>query len=108
MPDTVRICAWQITRRLVKPDRVKPGRVKQIERPCGRNGQVLEFAELNHSRDPQKAGDMSKLHDEWSLTLEGHTSMVSSGHWRSTQARVRRCRPSGDAQRINDGTESCC
>ena len=57
MPDTVRNCAWRATRRLVRS-----GRVKQIERPCGRshNDQVSEFAELNHFREPQKAGDMSK------------------------------------------------
>ena len=90
IPDTVRNCAWQRTRLLVKP-----GRVKQIERPCGRshNGQVSEFAELNHFREPKKAGDMSKLHDEWSLRLWRGTIMVSSGHWRGTPARVRRCRP---------------
>ena len=60
MQDTVQNCAWQTTRRLAKP-----GRVKQIERPCGRshNGQVSEFAELNHFREPQKAGYMSKPHD---------------------------------------------
>ena len=83
MPDTVRNCAWQITRRLARP-----GRMKLVERPCGRlrNGQVSEFTELNHFREPQKAG-------EWSLRLWRGTVMVSSGHWRGTLARVRRCRP---------------
>ena len=82
MPDTVRNCAWQITRRLARP-----GRMKQIERPCGRphNGQVSKFTELNHIREPQKA-------DEWSLRLWRGTVMVSSGHCRGTLARVRRCR----------------
>ena len=38
MPDTVRNCARQITRR-----RARPGRMKHVERPCGRvrNGQGL-------------------------------------------------------------------
>ena len=54
MPDTVRECAWQITRRLARP-----GRMKQTKRPCGRarNGQVSEFTELNHFREPQMAGE---------------------------------------------------
>ena len=30
MPDTVRNCTWQITRRLARP-----GRTKQVKRPCG-------------------------------------------------------------------------
>ena len=83
MPDTVRNCAWQITRRFARP-----GRVEQIERPCGRlrNGQMSEFTELNHFREPQKVG-------EWSLRLWRGKVMVSSGHWRGTLARVRRCRP---------------
>ena len=83
MPDTVRNCAWQKTRRLARP-----GRVEQIERPCGRlrNGQMSEFTELNHFREPQKVG-------EWSLRLWRGKVMVSSGHWRGTLARVRRCRP---------------
>ena len=73
MPDTVRNCAWHITRRLAGP-----GRMKQAERPCGRshNGQVSEFTELNHFREPQKAG-------EWSLRQWRSTVMVSSGPvWR--------------------------
>ena len=83
MPDTVRNCAWQITRRLARP-----GRMKQVKRPCGRshNGQVSEFTELNHFKEPQKAG-------ECILRLWRGTVMVSSGHWRGTLARVRRCRP---------------
>ena len=37
MPDRMRNCAWQITRRLARP-----GRMKHVERSCGRlrNGQV--------------------------------------------------------------------
>ena len=95
MPDTVRNCAWQIPRRLAWP-----GRVKQIESPCGRPryGQVSEFTELNHFREPQKP-------DEWSLRLLRSTVTVSSGHWRGTPARVPDPDPSGDARRIDTGTE---
>ena len=66
MPDTLRNCAWQITRRFARP-----GRVKHVERPCERlrSGQVSEFTELDHFRAPQKDGDMSKLHDECSPRL---------------------------------------
>ena len=40
---------------------------KQIERLRGRphNGQVSEFAEVNHFRDTQKAADMLTLYDRW-------------------------------------------
>ena len=83
MPDTVRNCTWQITRCLARP-----GRMKHVERPCGRarNGQVSEFTEMSHFREPQKAG-------ECSLRLLRSTVMVSSGHRRGTLSRVRRCRP---------------
>ena len=56
MPDRMRNCAWQITRRCARPDRMK-----HVERPCGRlhNGQVSEFTELNRFREPQKAGECS-------------------------------------------------
>ena len=72
--------------------------MKHVERSCGRlrNGQVSECTEMSHFREPQKAG-------ECSLRLWRGTVMVSSGHWRGTLARVRRCR---DAQRINAGIES--
>ena len=60
LPVVVRHCAWQITHRHVRSD----GK-EQIERLRRRphNGQVTEFAEVNHFSDPQKAADMSKLHD---------------------------------------------
>ena len=59
----------------VMQDTVRNSARKQVERPCGRshNGQASEFIELNHFREPQKAG-------EWSLTLWRGTIMVSSGH----------------------------
>ena len=65
----------------------RPGRMKHVERPCGRprNGQVSEFTKLSHFREPQKAG-------ECSLRLWRGTVMVSSGHWRGKLARVFRCR----------------
>ena len=83
MPDRMRNCAWQITRRLTRH-----GRMKHVERPCGRlhNGQMSEFTEMSHFREPQKAGESS-------LRLWRSTVIVSSGHWRGTLARVRRCPP---------------
>ena len=82
MPDTVRNCAWQISRRLARP-----GRMKHVERSCGRarNGQVPEFTEMSHFREPQKAGECNR-------NLWRGTVMVSSGHWRGTLSRVRRGR----------------
>ena len=69
LPVVVRHCARQITQRHVRSDEKK-----QIERLHGRpqNGQVPEFAEVNHFRDPQKAADTSKLYDRWSLRLNGN------------------------------------
>ena len=80
MPDRMRNCVWQITRRLARP-----GRMKHVERPCGRarNGQVSEFTKMNHFREPQKDG-------ECSLRLWRDAVMVSSEHWRGTPARVQR------------------
>ena len=48
MPDRMRNCAWQITRRLARP-----GRMKHVESPCGRlrNGQVSEFTEFQRSTE---------------------------------------------------------
>ena len=82
MPDRMRNCAWQITRRLARP-----GRMKHVERPCGRlrNGQVSEFTEMSHFRGPQKAG-------ECSLRLWRGTIMVSRGHWKGKLVRVCGCR----------------
>ena len=86
MPDRMRNCAWQITRRLARP-----GTMKHVERSCGRayNGQVSEVTEMSHFREPQKA-------DECSLRLWKGTVMVDTAG----------ADPSGDAQRLNDGTES--
>ena len=82
MPDTVCNCAWHTSRRLARP-----GRVKHVERPCGRlrNCQESEFTEMSHFREPQKAG-------ECSLRLWRGTVMVSSGHWKGKLVRVCRCR----------------
>ena len=78
----MRHCAWQMTHRHVRSD----GK-KQIEWPRGRphSGQVSEFAEVNHFRDPQKA-------DEWSLRHWRGTVMVSGGQYMGAPAGVRRCR----------------
>ena len=77
MPDTVRNCAWQITRRLARP-----GRAKQNESSRRHNGHVSKFTKMNHF-----------TYGEWSLRLWRDAVMVSSGHWRGTLARVCRCRP---------------
>ena len=81
MPDTMCDRAWQTSRRLARP-----GRAKQNEESRRHSRQVSEFTEMSHFREPQKAG-------ECSLRLWRGTVMVSSGHWRGTLARVRRCRP---------------
>ena len=89
LPVVMRHCAWQITHRHVRTDTKK-----QIERPLGRphSGQVSDFAEVNHFRDPQKAADMSKLNDRWRQRLWMRTTLVSGGQYMGTPAGVRRCR----------------
>ena len=61
--------------------------MKHVERSCGRprNGQVSEFTEMSHFREPQKAG-------ECSLRLRRGTIMVSRGHWKGKLVRVCGCR----------------
>ena len=76
MPDTVRNCAWQTSRRLARP-----GRAKQNEASRRHNGQVSKFTKMTHSTD----GD-------WSLRLWRNAVMMSSGHWKGKLARVCRCR----------------
>ena len=63
-PFLVRHCAWLITHCQVKSDGKTP-----YERLRGRpyQGQVAEFAEVVHVRDPKKAADMPKLDDRWNL-----------------------------------------
>ena len=61
MPDTVRNCAWQTSRRLARP-----GRAKQNEASRRHNGQVSKFTKMNHFTD-----------GEWSLRLwEGRSHGV--------------------------------
>ena len=66
LPFLVRRSAWQITHYQVKSDGKTP-----YERLRGRQhgGQVAEFAEVVHFRDPGKAADMPKLDDRWSVGL---------------------------------------
>ena len=66
LPFLVRHCAWLITHYQVKSDGKTP-----YERLRGRpyQGQVAEFAEVVHFRDPGKAADMPKLDDRWNLGL---------------------------------------
>ena len=64
------------------------------ERLRGRpyQGQVAEFAEVVHFRDPGKAADMPKLDDRWNLGLWLGKSLASDEHYVGTSAGVRRCR----------------
>ena len=60
MPDTVRNCAWQTSRRFARP-----GRAKQNEASRRHNGQVSEFTKMNHFTD-----------GEWNLRLWRVTEMM--------------------------------
>ena len=55
-------------------------------------GQVAEFAEVVHFRDPGKAADMPKLDDRWNLGLWLGKGLASDEHYVGTSAGVRRCR----------------
>ena len=74
-------------------------------RPC--QGQVADFAEVVHFRDPGKAADMPKLDDRWSLGLW----LGKSLHQTSTTLALRQdfegVDPSGGARRNNAGTGRC-
>ena len=89
LPYLVRHCAWLITHYQVKSDGKTP-----YERLRGRpyQGQVAEFAEVVHFRDPGKAADMPKLDDRWSLGLWLGKSLASDEHYVGTSAGVRSCR----------------
>ena len=89
LPFLVRHCAWLITHYQVKSDGKTP-----YERLRGRpyQGQVAEFAEVVHFRDPGKAADMPKLDDRWNLGLWLGKSLASDEHYVGTSAGVRRCR----------------
>ena len=78
-----------ITHYQVKSDGKTP-----YERLRGRpyQGQVAEFAEVVHFRDPGKAADMPKLDDRWNLGLWLGKSLASDEHYVGISARVRRCR----------------
>ena len=60
-------------------------------RPC--QGQVAEFAEVVHFRDPGKAADMPKFDDRRSLGLWLGKSLASDEHYVGTSAGVCKCRP---------------
>ena len=76
MPDTVRNCAWQTSRRLARP-----GRAKQNETSRRHNGQVSRFTKVNHFTD-----------GEWNLRLWMNAHLVPRGHWKCKLVRVCRCR----------------
>ena len=90
MPNTVRSCAWQITRRLSRP-----GRMKHIESPCGRahNGHVSEFTKMSLFRKRQKAGQWT-LRKLWKART---WCQVDTGEVRRRE--FAGADPSGDAQR---------
>ena len=85
----VQHCAWLIKNHQVKSDGKTP-----YERLRGRpyQGQVVEFDEVGHFRDPGKAADMPKLDDRWNLGLWLRKSLASDEHYVGTSAGVRRCR----------------
>ena len=56
------------------------------------DGQVGEFAEVVHFRDPGKVADMPKLDDRWNLGLWLGKSLASDEHYVGTSEGVRRCR----------------
>ena len=89
LPYLVRHCAWLITHYQGKSDGKTPD-----ERLRGRpyQGQVAEFAEVVHFRDPGKAADMPKLDARWSLGLWLGKSLASDEHNVGTSAGVCRCR----------------
>ena len=64
------------------------------ERLRGRphQGQVAEFAEVVHFRDPGKAAVMPKLDDRWNLGLWLGKSLAPDEHYVGTSAGVRRRR----------------
>ena len=88
LPFLVRHFAWLITHYQVKSDGKTP-----YERLRGRpyHGQVAEFSEVVHFRDPGKAADMPKLDDRWNLGLWLGKSLASDEHHVGTSAGVRRC-----------------
>ena len=89
LPFLVRHCAWLITHY-----QVKSGGKTPYERlrgpPC--QGQVAEFAEVVHFRDPGKAADMPKLDERWNLGSWLGKSLASDEHYVGTPAGVRPCR----------------
>ena len=69
-------------------------------RPYG--GQVAEFAEVVHFGDPQKAVDVPKFDDRWSLGLWLGKELGVGGVHRPESAGVG---PSGGVQRISAGVK---
>ena len=86
LPFLVRHCAW-----LIMHYQVKSGGKTAYERLRGRpyQGQVAEFAEVVHFRDPGKGADMPKLDDRRKLGLWLGKSLASEEHYVDTSAEVR-------------------
>ena len=89
LPFLVRHTAWLITHYQVKSDGKTPyQRLRERLYP----GQLAEFAEVVHFRDPEKAADVPKLDDRWNLGLLLGKSLAPDEHYVGTSAGVRRCR----------------
>ena len=78
LPWMVRHASWLITHYLVKADGKTPYE-RLRNRPY--RGQIAEFGEVLHYRDPQKAKDMPKLDSRWTLGVWLGTSMASDEHY---------------------------
>eukprot|EP00929_Paragymnodinium_shiwhaense_P111971 TRINITY_DN8021_c0_g1_i4.p1 TRINITY_DN8021_c0_g1~~TRINITY_DN8021_c0_g1_i4.p1 ORF type:complete len:1618 (+),score=271.11 TRINITY_DN8021_c0_g1_i4:701-5554(+) len=87
MPWLIRHASWLICRFQIKAD----GKTA-YERLRGRqyNGEVVEFGELVHYKDPSK--ELGKLDDRWHTGLWLGKSMASDEHYIGTPIGVRRAR----------------
>ena len=90
LPWLVRHAAWQITHYQVKSDGRTPYERLRGGRPY--NGQVAEFGEVVHYRDPAKASELPKLDSRWTLGVWLGKSLASDEHFVGTDSGVHRCR----------------
>ncbi len=90
LPWLVRHAAWQITHYQVKSDGRTPYERLRGGRPY--NGQVAEFGEIVHYRDPTKASEQPKLDSRWTLGVWLGKSLASDEHFVGTDSGVHRCR----------------
>jgi hypothetical protein len=90
LPWLVRHGAWQITHYQVKSDGRTPYERLRAGRPY--NGQVAEFGEVVHYKDPAKSSELPKLDSRWSLGVWLGKSLASDEHFVGTDSGVHRCR----------------